>query len=251
MTRKNILKIIVLLLPILGVVGFFIGVPQIATFVQSIINPHEATVRFRVIATVEIDGQPHEGSTVMEITYRRVSNSPIGVGGKTTLKGEALILDLKNRGTIFLLPRGHDILQLGDIYQIYEQGVLNALGATGSVGTVSDQDFRILRAAKGSYDFPRGAPAIVAFKDQKDQKTIFQIDPDGIDQHFPGVKYSGLRIEITSAPVTRILRDRLAWLTRKEWTADSGFDRDRRPFSQRPIELKITVDHFFGTGDTK
>jgi hypothetical protein len=251
MTRKNFLKIVVLLLPILGVVGFFIGVPQIATFVQSIINPYEATVRFRVVATVEIDGQPHEGSTVMEITYRRVSNSPIGVGGKTTLKGEALILDLKGRGTIFIIPHGHSMKSPGSIYQVYEQGVLNALGAKGSVGTVSDEDFRKIRDARGRYNFGRGGPALVSFRDEKDPKSIFQIDPDKVGDAYPGVNFKGLRIEITRDRVTRALAERLTWLSTKEWTPTTRFPRDppgsRRSDSERPIGFKINEDYFFGT----
>ena len=58
-----------------------------------------ATNRFRVIAAVDVDGQKVEGSTVMEITYQKVEHSLIGRGGATALKGEALVLDLKGRGT--------------------------------------------------------------------------------------------------------------------------------------------------------
>ena len=68
-----------------------------------------ATNRFRVIATVEVDGQKVEGSTVMEITYQKVEHSLIGRGGATALKGEALILDLKGRGTVYVLPYAHDL----------------------------------------------------------------------------------------------------------------------------------------------
>jgi hypothetical protein len=63
-----------------------------------------ANKRFRVIATVEVDGQKVEGSTVMEITYEKVEHSLIGRGGATALKGEALILDLKGRSTAYVLP---------------------------------------------------------------------------------------------------------------------------------------------------
>ena len=60
-----------------------------------------ATKRFRVIATVEVDGQKVEGSTVMDITYEKLDEkrSALGRGGAATAKGEALILDLKGRGT--------------------------------------------------------------------------------------------------------------------------------------------------------
>jgi hypothetical protein len=62
------------------------------------------TNRFRVIATVDVDGQKVEGSTVMEIKYWR---------GGTTLKGEALIFDLKGRGTLDVLPYAHVVGRAG------------------------------------------------------------------------------------------------------------------------------------------
>jgi hypothetical protein len=37
-------------------------------------DPRSATVRYRVIATVEVDGKPVEKSTVMEIKYRNVDD---------------------------------------------------------------------------------------------------------------------------------------------------------------------------------
>lgn len=64
-----------------------------------------ATIRYRVIVTAEVDGELVEGSSVMEITYTRYERSSLtGMGGAATLKGEALVLDLKNRGTVYALP---------------------------------------------------------------------------------------------------------------------------------------------------
>jgi hypothetical protein len=110
-----------------------------------------ATVRYRVIATVDIDGQRAEGSTVMEVNYRRVEHSLIGVGGGTTLYGEALILDLKGRGTVFILPVEHQKKQV--MAQIYETGMLFAFGIRNSIGGLKDEDFARLREAKGRRPF--------------------------------------------------------------------------------------------------
>src|SRR3954469_20037536 len=106
-----------------------------------------AKVRYRVIATAEVDGQPVEGSTVMEVDYRRVEHSLIGAGGGTTLYGEALILDLKGRGTVFILPvRHHNKTQL---MEIYEDGILLTFGVRTSIGGLKDEDFTRLRQATG------------------------------------------------------------------------------------------------------
>ena len=70
-----------------------------------------ATKRFRIIATVEVDGQKVEGSTVIDIAYEKLDEkrSLIGRGGDATAKGEALILDLKERGTVYVLPYAHHL----------------------------------------------------------------------------------------------------------------------------------------------
>jgi hypothetical protein len=67
---------------------------------------------------------------------------------------------------------------------------------------------------------------------------------------FPGVRFISLDIEITDAPVTEVLKQRLPWLDNK--TGETVFDRDppgkRRPLRDRPLGYKIVEDHFFGIG---
>ena len=211
-----------------------------------------ATVRYRVIATADVDGQRVEGSTVMEVSYRRVKNSLIGAGGGTKLYGEALILDLKGRGTVFMLPvRHHNKTQL---MEIYEHGILLTFGVRNSIGTLADEDFARLRQAKGRRPLsfaplnpPLRLPAFVAFRDEKAPNTIYEIDPQHMDSAFPGVRFVSLDIEITDAPVTKVLKQRLPWLEGR-----SAFDRDTpgklRAQKDQPLGHKVTNAHFFGDG---
>ncbi len=211
-----------------------------------------ATKRFRVIATVEVDGQKVEGSTVMEITYTKVEHSLIGRGGDTTLKGEALILDLKGRGTVYVLPFQVD--PSGSLGEVYEYGVLNSLGTENSIGTLSSQDFDRIRQARGRIPFRNGnptrLPAFVAFRDEKNPKTIYEVDPKNLGQSFPGVRFVGLDIEFTDARVTNVLKQRLPWLENPNH--EQRFERDPpgrlRAYVDSPIGFKITTDHFFGLG---
>ncbi len=211
-----------------------------------------ATKRFRVIATVEVDGQKVEGSTVMEVTYAKVEHSLIGRGGDTTLKGEALILDLKGRGTVYVLPFQVD--PSGSLDQVYEYGVLNSLGTENSIGTLSSQDFDRIRQARGRIPFRNGnptrLPAFVAFRDEKNPKTIYEVDPKNLGQSFPGVRFVGLDIEFTDARVTNVLKQRLPWLENPNH--EQRFERDPpgrlRAYVDSPIGFKITTDHFFGLG---
>ena len=209
-----------------------------------------ATKRFRVIATVDVDGQKVEGSTVMEITYQKVEHSLIGRGGATALKGEALILDLKGWGTVYVLPFQVD--PSGSLGQVYEYGVLNSLGTENSIGTLSSQDFDRIRQARGRIPFRNGnptrLPAFVTFRDEKNPKTIYEVDPKNLGQSFPGVRFVGLDIEFTDARVTNVLKQRLPWLENPNH--EQRFERDPpgqlRAYVDSPIGFKITTDHFFG-----
>jgi hypothetical protein len=212
-----------------------------------------ATVRYRVIATVEVDGQRVEGSTVMEAYFSHVEHSLIGAGGATKLYGEALILDLKGRGTVFILPVEHQKKTV--LAQIYEFGIPLTFGVRRSIGVMVDEDFARLRQAKGRkpfsfalIDVPTRLPAFVAFRDEKMPNTIYEVDPQHIDSAFPGVRFISLDIEITDAPVTKVLKQRLPWLV----SSTQLFDRDppgkQRDYKDRPLGYKITNAHFFGGG---
>ena len=209
-----------------------------------------ATNRFRVIATVDVDGQKVEGSTVMEITYQKVEHSLIGRGGATALKGEALILDLKGRGTVYVLPFAHD--PDGSLGQVYEYAVLNSLGTENSIGTLSSQDFDRIRQARGRIPFRNGnptrLPAFVAFRDEKNPTTIYEVDPKNLGQSFPGARFVGLDLEFTDARVTNVLKQRLPWLENPNH--EQRFERDPpgqlRADKDSPIGFKITTNHFFG-----
>lgn len=107
-----------------------------------------ATVRFRVIAKVLYNGSQYEASTVMECRYARLKSSLVGMGGSTTLYGEALIFDLpKGLGTFYLLPRWRG--EQGSLNQVYERGVLTTFGIRNSIGGLKDSDLELLSSVRG------------------------------------------------------------------------------------------------------
>ncbi|MGO4570059.1 hypothetical protein AB4Z52_34770 [Rhizobium sp. 2YAF20] len=211
-----------------------------------------ATVRFKVIASATVDGRPVESSSVMEITYSKVTHSLIGTGGATRLDGEALIFDVGGKGTVYILPLEHP--PHASPRQVYEDGILTTFGIDKGIGSLKENDLAILRDAKGRRPFrlynTSRLPAFVAFGDEKNPKTIYEIDPCNLGAHFPGVKFTGLDIEITDEPVTKRLKQQLAWVN----TPNSVivFDRDPpghlRPDRELPIGFLITQGDFFGDG---
>jgi hypothetical protein len=115
----------------------------------------------------------------------------------------------------------------GELGQVYEYGVLNSLGIENSIGSLSSQDFDRVRQARGRIPFqeanPTRLPAFVAFRDEKNPKTIYEVGRK-LRTIFPGVRFVGLDIEFTDAPVTNVLKQRLPWL--KNRNDDELFDRD-------------------------
>jgi hypothetical protein len=92
----------------------------------------------KVALLVTIDGRPVESSSVMEVTYSKVTQSLIGNGGTTHLYGQALIFDFAGKGTIFILPIRRP--PTGSIiYNIYEFKVLRTFGVKNSVGSLSPE----------------------------------------------------------------------------------------------------------------
>jgi hypothetical protein len=167
----------------------------------------------------------------MEIKYRTVDDPNInwfiwavtGMSRTVTYTeqyGEALIIDLGDRGTAFLLPttyspysstgRGH----FGSGF--YDTSLLITFGITNKLLGLDANDYARLRNVKGRFPLktrhPDVHPAMAALFNEKYPQTIFQVDPYNMEASFSGVRLVGIDIEITKDPVTSKLRQRLPWL---------------------------------------
>ena len=206
------------------------------------------SIRFRVIAMVMYEGKSYEASTVMECRYARITNSLIGRGGSTTLYGEALIFDLPNGKSFFVLPIW--VNRDGSLSKVYERAVLKTFGIDSSLGSLEDDDFKAIKAASGRKPFKYFGhlPAFISFRDETQPKTLFELQPYKMEQTFPGAEFIGLDIEITDAPITKKLRQRLSWLDAGKQVFERRAPGDRRPAKQLPIDYLVTRAHFFGNG---
>jgi len=255
---------------------FILAVLICVTLVSCDDDTREATLRYRLIATVEIDGQKVEGSTVMEIHYKNFHMDPhfldtfiqflTHINPRITAidhAAEALILDLKGRGTVFILPTVHGSMGFSDFHGIC---LLYTLGIENKLHSLTKEDMRQISDAKGRMplqllrpemrrpEYPKGlvirSPAMVTFKNERDPRTIEEVDPENLEQHFPGVRLLSFEIEVTDAPLTRALTKRLPWLE----TIDQNetFEREPsgsiRPPHEKPVAFLIHQGDFFGMG---
>ena len=204
------------------------------------------TKRIRIIAKAEVDGKPVEGSTVMELTWR-------ASGGRMYIQayGEALILELDGRGTVYILPVA--LAPDGQFAGSWSGAVRRALGIEGQ-GQV--EDFPTIEAAEGRYPVnglgaPNQPPLMVAFRDEARKDSIYQVLPETIESNFgPGVKFLGMEFEFTNDSVTEMLAKRLPMLTRAD--TNNEFSRDPpghiRSITIVPLPYKINENAFFKRG---
>jgi hypothetical protein len=91
---------------------------------------------------------------------------------------------------------------------------------------------------------------MVTFRNEKDPRTIEDVDPENMERRFPGVRLLNVEIEVTDAPLTRVLTKRLPWLM----TVEKNETLEREPVGsmrsprEKPVVRLIRQIDFFGRG---
>ncbi len=120
----------------------------------------------------------------------------------TELSAKPVLAIISKRGTLAIDRRCR-------VCRVYEYAILSTFGIRNGFGSLNDADFNVLRSASGRrpFNLRRTArlPAFVGFADEANPKTIYEIDPWKLGERFPGVKFSGLQIEITNDAITQKL----------------------------------------------
>jgi hypothetical protein len=182
-----------------------------------------ATVRYRLVIEVVQDGVPKSGSSVREVTYSK-NNDPISSAEfSINVRGEAVVVDLGPRGTLFALLKGDTDSRSGADY-ILLRAFNFPYGAMPSPVTYGLSQ---LRQLSGKVDLPlTSLPLLVRFRDDNDPKSVERVDPADIGGSF-GADVSLVRatieivprgiwplneLGITGAPLTTGIEQRLPWL---------------------------------------
>jgi hypothetical protein len=171
------------------------------------------TVRYRLTLEAQVDGRPAVGSGVIEVTRQdttRVFGSMGGVGA--IVKGEAIVLDLAQRGSLFALIHANRARVEEDAafpsFVIFHAFPGDTLGSNGL------EFMRALRTTRPRAELPPHLiPMLVRFRDISDPKTVELVHPYNLSATFgPGVVFRRAAIEITDDPVTTRIDTVLPWL---------------------------------------
>ena len=182
------------------------------------------TLRYRLTLEAEVDGKPKTGSGVIEVTYSKQPEFASGRDRVSSHRGQAIVLDLDERGTLFAL------LQAGsDSRSIPETIVLRAFNFDGGAfpGPTVEEGFKKLRQLSGKRELPlTSLPLLVRFRDLNDPKTVERVSPLNIGERFgPNAKLVRATLEIvpvgiwplnsfgiTGTPITAGIDMKLVWL---------------------------------------
>jgi hypothetical protein len=178
-------------------IGIAIGVAMAAYAVYGAV--FSATVRYRLTLQAEVDGEPKFGSGVVEVTYSK-NNDPISQAGfSIDVRGEAVVLDLGPRGTLFALLRADTDSRSGPEYIVLKAFNLPG-GALPSPVTSGLQQVRHL-SGKRELSLT-SLPLLVRFRDLSDQRSVERVDPLALETDFgAGVKLVHAELEIVPAGI--------------------------------------------------
>jgi hypothetical protein len=221
--------------------GIFLALIIAAIVVYRIAYP-SVTVRYRLTLEAQVDGEPKTGSGVIEVTYSKIvqlwGRTDLGIG----VRGEAVVLDLGSRGTLFALLKADT-----DSRSIPESIVLRAFNFDGGAfpGSSVEEGLQQLQRLSGKRELPlTSLPLLVRFRDLNDPMRVERVDPFDLGKSFgAGVKLERATLEImpagtwpfnsygiTGEPVTTVIDERLLWLQKLNGRyLDGGFTSKDAP----------------------
>lgn len=165
--------------------------------------------RYRMTLTVEVDGQLRSGSSIIEYWMSRqpTLGGMIANPYQTGVSGEAVFVDLGGqRNVVALLSSGPNAEKAG-----YAEGVVR------SHFTKPNDIHRYaaaLSSLRGSWELSDAdLPTLVTFSNPSDPATIKVIRADQLERLYgSGVRWRGVRIEMTTDAVTHTIKSRLPWV---------------------------------------
>jgi len=177
------------------------------------------TLRYRLTLEVEVDGKIEVGSSVIEARYEIPPRWMLGANRiVTTVRGEAVTVDLRSRGILCVLLIGVPAVSPGDYIADADAMPLREFALASSIGGLEESTLKRLHTlrARSEVAFP-SLPMLVWFRDPNDPKTVELVPPTGLEKQVgSGVHLKRVTIESTSDHVTTGIEGKLPWLPKRK-----------------------------------
>ena len=169
------------------------------------------TIRYRLTLEVDTPEGIRTGSGVIQVKYSKLLRL-LGASGEwdAEVKGEAVAVDLGERGRLFALLKAGADPRSSPAYI-----VLRAFRFPhGAMPSPAKEGIKQIAALSGREALPLDSlPLLVRFRDPADPMSVERVDPRRLDATFgPGVELRAASDAITDAPVTIGAAGRLPWL---------------------------------------
>lgn len=151
------------------------------------------TIRYRLTLHAEVDGKPAVGAGVVQVTYSKALGTT-GADYGAHVRGEAIILNLPGKGSVFaLLREGQDSRSAPDYI------VLRAFQFPGgALPRPVEQGMSQVDRLAGMVELPfENLPMLIRFREANNPLTVERIDPSNLETAFgSGVKLTRVTLEI-------------------------------------------------------
>jgi hypothetical protein len=179
----------------------------------------EIPVHYRLSFGEEVGGVSYTGSTVVQVTYRRIPNwqTLSQPGGAAFYKGQAGCVKLPDGKMVCLMPGGQSMIFGKLFYSIVETAdrLLSVNGsAVGPKQKWRPIDVSNAATVAGSSDVPvEMLPAMIVLDDPADSSSVHVFHPEHPEQALGAdSRFLGVRIAVTKDPVSHGIETVLPWL---------------------------------------
>lgn len=209
-----------------------------------------ATVRYKVTATVAVAGRLYEGSVVRETRFTSTPNSLTGFAAAVKDVGEALVVDPgEGRSAVFVLLNDREGSKEFPFIVLRCFGIKSASDPEWPAALRSIPLGKKCTLSAGGLD--RIMPLVVAFRDEMDPKSIFEVTPASYRDAF-GVDARFVELTLERADEGTSLDDgidrRLPWLNRIPFDGHTRvlgpYDASKLAAAQATLANRVTDRYF-------
>ncbi len=203
-----------------------------------------ASLRYEITVEVEADGEVYSGTGVHEVTLGLQPQILTEAAARSSFKGEAVAVDIGDRGTLFILLTGpsgaSNDPSLRERYSVSSPAQF--MNGVFEVRASSAEAVRALPGRVIDDDVPfNRAPLMVRFGDITDPLSVTRVNPYDLAASFgEGVELRSVHVRTTRARVTSGIEDRLPWLASRK----RGYLDGARIRSSRELTNTLHYGHF-------